>query len=304
MRLPKRVTICDVGPRDGLQMIKSAISITDKIHLVDELTRAGLPRIEVGSFVHPKVVPQMADTPAVLAAITRLPRTSVRGLALNLTGVERALQSQVDEVCLTLAASETFQQKNARSSVDEAVDGYRQAVALLSEHATLVQVGIATAFGCPYEGAVSPARVISIIKDFVAMGVTEVSLADTTGMADPAQVYALCCAVRDRWPDLRLGLHLHNTRGLGLANVLAGLQAGITDFDASVGGLGGCPFAPKATGNISTEDLVHMLHAMEIDTGIDLDALIALAHWLHDDLGLKTQGLVMEAGPRTRLYTA
>lgn len=304
MNLPRRVQVCDVGPRDGLQTIKAEIATEDKIRLVDGLIRCGLPRVEAGSFVHPKVVPQMADSAAVLAGITRAPATRIRVLVPNRTGAERAIAAGADELCLLLLASETFQRKNVRMSAEESLREHAAVVELAAQHGVHVQGGLGTAFGCPYEGEVPEQRVLDLVGRWVALGVTEVSLADTTGMADPAQVYALCSRVRDRWPELRVALHFHNTRGLGLANVLAGLQAGVTDYDASVGGLGGCPFAPRATGNICTEDLVHMLHCLGIETGIDLAALCELSTWLADGLGLSTSGLVARAGPRDQRFPA
>ncbi len=304
MQLPQLVTICDVGPRDGLQTITTAISSADKVRLVDGLIAAGLPRVEAGAFVHPKVVPQMAESAAVFSGVQRVPGVRLRALVPNLVGAERAIAAGADEFCLVLLASETFQRKNVRASVAEALQGYAAVVALAVAHGVRVQGGVGTAFGCPYEGAVAAERVIDLVGRWVDLGVAEVSLADTTGMADPVQVYALCSRLRERWPDLRLVLHFHNTRGLGLANVLAGLQAGVADFDAAIGGLGGCPFAPKATGNICTEDLVHMLEAMGIATGIDLAALCDLAAWLQDGLGLQTPGLVAKAGPRSRRFPA
>lgn len=295
---PKTVTVCDVGPRDGLQTEKVPVTTAQKIQLVDALAAAGVPEIEACSFVHPGYVPQMADAEAVMAGITRRPGTRYRGLVPNHKGAERARQVPLERVSVVLAVSETFNAKNSRMSVAESV---RQCTAIFESYqgsATQVSCVLATAFGCPYEGEVSAARVLAIVGDLWAAGVRSVSLADTTGMAVPPQVFDLCSRVYHRFPEVNLSLHFHNTRGLGLANVLAGMEAGVTGFDASLGGLGGCPYAPKATGNICSEDLVHMCREMGIDTGIDLDALIAAANWLEGILGRPLPGLVMHAGDR------
>lgn len=304
MHLPRQVSICDVGPRDGLQTLQQPVPLPVKIALVEGLAAAGVPRVEAGSFVHPRVVPQMAETAAVLAGVPRRPGVRYRVLVPNARGWELARAAGADEICLLLLASETFQMKNVRTPMAAALAAYAPVVAAARAQGVYVQAGIGTAFGCPYEGEVPPARVLEIVARWVAYGVDEVALADTTGMADPAQVYSLCSRIRDRWPDLRLGLHFHNTRGLGFANVLAGLQAGVTNFDAAIGGLGGCPFAPRASGNICTEDLVHMLHCLGIETGIDLDALCALARQLEAALGFTLPGQVIKAGPRWQRHPA
>ncbi len=302
MHLPKKVTICDVGPRDGLQTICTAITTAAKIKLVEGLAAAGLARVEAGSFVNPRVMPQMADSGAVLAGIIRRPGVRYRALALNARGWEQAQAAGADHLCLVVLASETFQQKNARSTVAGVMAAYAPVVTAARAQGVYVQGSVGTAFGCPYEGAIASGRILDLVRQWVDYGADEVSLADTTGMADPRQVLDLCTRVRERWPALALSLHFHNTRGLGLANVLAGLQAGVTIYDASVGGLGGCPFAPRASGNICTEDLVHMLHCLGIETGIDLEQLCQVASWLEATLGLPLSGQVMKAGPRWQTH--
>ncbi len=284
-----RVTICDVGPRDGLQNEPEVLEPTARAELVNRLAAAGLPRIEAASFVRPDAVPQMAGAEDVVAAIERRDGVEYSGLALNDRGYERLLATgRLDRVNFTLAATETFNRRNGNQSLDEALAAADGVV----ERSTLpVTVTISCSFGCPFEGRVDPEVVASIAARFA--GRSEVVLADTIGVATPSQVRAL---VERSGAD---GAHLHNTRNTGYANALAALEAGATLLDASVGGLGGCPYAPRATGNIATEDLVYLLEGEGIETGVDLDALIAISEWLESMLGRRLEGYVYRAGAFT-----
>jgi len=278
------VTVCDVGPRDGLQNEPGALPAETRAELVNRLAAARLPRIEAASFVRPDAVPQMADAEVVVEAIERRDATEYSGLALNLKGYERLVAAGLDRVNFTLAATDSFSRRNANQSLAEA----RATAAEIIRRSELpVTVTISVAFGCPFEGKVDPGVVAELAAELAG---AEVVLADTIGVAMPGQVRALL--ERTRAP----GVHLHNTRNTGYANALAALGAGATLFDASCGGLGGCPFAPRATGNIATEDLIYLLEGEGVATGIDLDAVIAVAAWLEDVLGRRLEGQVYRAG--------
>ncbi len=281
-----QITICDVGPRDGLQNEDEILEPVVRAELVNKLAAAGLPRIEAASFVRPDAVPQMAAAEDVVAAIDRRDGTEYSGLALNDKGYERLVATgKLDRVNFTLAATETFNRRNGNQSLEEAQTAAERVV----ERSELpVTVTISCSFGCPFEGRVDPGVVAAIAASFA--GRAEVVLADTIGVATPSQVRSL--VERTRAP----GVHLHNTRNTGYANALAGLEAGATLLDASVGGLGGCPYAPRATGNIATEDLVYLLEGEGIETGIDLEALIAISEWLESVLGRRLEGYVYRAG--------
>lgn len=301
MLYPKQVQVIEVGLRDGIQTERTFIPTERKIALAHAIARAGVPVLEATSFVHPAVIPQLADAEAVVAMENRAPGIRYAALVPNRRGAERALAAGVDEIRCVIMCSETFNQRNVRMPV-------AQSLAQAAEMADLCREasggpvrfigGLGTAFGCPYEGDVPPDRVFGLISELVAMGADGISLCDTTGMANPRQVELLVGAVRSRWPDLEIILHFHNTRGMGLANMLGGLQAGVTQFEASLGGLGGCPFAPRATGNIATEDTVHMLHELGIETGIDLGALLEAARLMEETVGRELPGQVLKAGPR------
>jgi len=278
------VTICDVGPRDGLQNESVTLQPAARAELVNRLAAAGVPRIEAASFVRPDAVPQMAGAEEVVAGIERRAGTEYSGLALNLKGYERLVATGLDRVNFTLAATESFSRRNANQSLDEA----RATAAEVIARSTLpVTLTISVAFGCPFEGRVDPDVVAELVARFAT---AEVVLADTIGVATPGQVRALVERTGAR------GVHLHNTRNTGYANAIAALEAGATLFDASCGGLGGCPYAPRATGNIATEDLVYLLSGEEIETGIELDALIATSEWLEGVLGRRLEGQVYRAG--------
>jgi hydroxymethylglutaryl-CoA lyase len=273
MHSPAKVTIVEVGPRDGLQNESVNVPTADKIAFVDALTAAGLPVIEATAFVSPKWVPQMADATDVCAGISR--RADVRYTALvpNLVGLERAHAAGIGEVGIFAAASDTFSRRNINQSIDESLETYRAVCAKASALRIRVRGYVSTAFGCPFEGAVSPDAVTDVAAALADMGAFEIAISDTIGVAHPGQVPEVIEAVTSRVPIGRIALHFHDTRGLALANVLAGLDLGVTVFDASAGGLGGCPYAPGATGNLATEDLVYMLDGLGIETGVSLEAL-------------------------------
>jgi hydroxymethylglutaryl-CoA lyase len=270
------VLIEDEFLRDGLQNEKRLFSIAEKLEFIDALEQAGVRRIQVGSFVHPKWVPQMADTDALFDALTPRDGVTYTALVLNKAGLDRALAVGVNHLSISVSASETHSRKNTNRSVDEG----RAAIAPVIEKALsegiTVRAGIQSALGCGFEGHIDPARVTEIARQFSDMGVHEINVADTAGLANPRQVHDLCARLRAQIaPETALSLHLHDTRGLGLANMVAGLQAGVRIFDAALGGLGGCPFIPKATGNIATEDAAYACAEMGLQTGIDWQALRA-----------------------------
>jgi hydroxymethylglutaryl-CoA lyase len=288
------VSIREVAPRDGLQN-EEPIPTDAKIRLIDALSGTGVRRIEAVSFVHPKAIPQMADADAVWAGITRNPDIRYSALIPNTRGAERALAAGFAEIEVVVSASDTHNRRNLNRSTDESLDDITTLIELIHGAGKTVEVIVATSFGCPFEGDIDPERVAGIVARVRADGADRIAFGDTTGMATPRRVRDLLSAVR---PDL---LHFHNTRGTGLANVLTALELGVTEFDASVGGIGGCPYAPGASGNIATEELVHMLEDMGIDTGIDLDALIEVAELAEKLLGRTLPSGVLRAGPRTRL---
>jgi hydroxymethylglutaryl-CoA lyase len=299
------VTIREVGTRDGIQSLGAFIETPRKVELLEALSDTGLRRIEATSFVNPKAVPQMADAADVMARVQRRSGVQYEALVPNMRGAQDAIAAKMDAVLVVLLASEAFNLKNVRMSV---ADSLAQAAAIrefCAAQGTRCIGAIGTAFGCPYEGDIPESRVFELITRLVEFGFTEVTLADTTGMANPVQVERMVSAVLDLYGDrVDFGLHFHNTRGMGLANVVAGVRAGVTCFDASVAGIGGCPFAPQAAGNISTEDTVHMLHEMGYQTGVDLERLISVAQLAQDLLGRELPGQVMKAGPRWRLHAA
>src|SRR5476651_1678575 len=269
----KRVTIVEVGPRDGLQNEHASVSTADKIEFVNRLSAANLPVIEVSAFVSPKWVPQMADAADVFAGITRAPGTRYTALVPNLAGLDRAMAAGVTEVAIFASSTETFSRKNINQSIDESLAGY----ALVCDRAIAaglrVRGYLSTAFGCPFEGEVAPDRVADVAARLSALGVFEVVISDTIGIAHPGQVPRVLDAVLARLPVDHVALHFHDTRGTALANVLASLPYGIGTFDASAGGLGGCPYAPGAAGNLATDDLVYMLDGLGVETGVSLEAL-------------------------------
>jgi hydroxymethylglutaryl-CoA lyase len=292
--------IVEVSARDGLQNDPALLDVGQKVELIGRAWAAGLRRQEVASFVNPARVPQMAGAEEVVAALAERPdrdEASLIGLVLNARGFERAGKTRVDEVNLVVAASESFCQRNQGMSMEDTVATV-EAVAPLATAAGLVPtVTISTSFGCPFEGEVPPGRVVALAERLAGAGVEEIAVADTIGVAVPADVRAVVTQVRAAVPvAVRLRAHFHNTRNTGYANALAAYEAGVRVLDASLGGIGGCPFAPRATGNIATEDLVYLLERSGVDTGVDLDALIAASEWLGDQLGRPTPSLVSKAG--------
>ncbi|WP_371348110.1 hydroxymethylglutaryl-CoA lyase [Ancylobacter sp. IITR112] len=301
---PPHVFIQEVVTRDGLQIEPRFLPTEDKVALIDALSQTGVAKIEVTSFVSPKAVPNLADAREVACAITRRPGVTYVALVPNLRGAEAALEAGMDELNLVVSVSETHNLANMRMAPAQSLVGFRAIVAAASGTCVTLNGSIATAFGCPFEGAQSPQKVLDLAETLLACGLHSVTLADTTGMANPRQVAELVSAFRARFPGVPLTLHFHNTRGMGLANAFAALEAGADRFDAALGGIGGCPFAPGATGNISTEDLVHMLDEMGVETGVDLSALLALARSLPALLGHDIPGQVAKAGRSGDLHPA
>jgi hydroxymethylglutaryl-CoA lyase len=280
-----RVTVVEVGPRDGLQNEAAAVSTSDKVAFVDLLSAASLPMIEVSAFVSPKWVPRMADAAAVFARIDRRPATRYTALVPNLAGVERAHAAGVREIAIFAAASETFSQRNINQSIAASLDTYQAVCARARELDLRVRGYVSTAFGCPFEGRVDPLRVAEVSRALIEMGAYEVAVSDTIGIAHPGQVPDVVGAVAARVPIDQVALHFHDTRGTALANVLTALDLGVSTFDASCGGLGGCPYAPGATGNLATEDLIYMLDGLGIATGVDLAALLRASAFIESRVG-------------------
>lgn len=293
-----RVEIVEVGPRDGLQSESQVLPTATKVEFIRRLMGAGLSRIEVASFVNPKRVPQMADAEEVLAALA--PQASSArfiGLVLNRRGFERAQAAGCREVGMAIAVSESFSQRNQGCSVDEGVEAWLDIAMRAREAGIRAQITLSTAFGCPFEGEVPVAGVVDLARRVAAGMPDEIAVADTIGVAVPTQVSELIARLRSDIPQVKLRAHFHNTRNTGLANAYAAIQAGVRALDASCGGIGGCPFAPAATGNIPTEDLIYMLERMGLDTGVDLSALLETSRWLQTALDHAVPGMLVKAGP-------
>ncbi len=299
--LPERVEIVEVGPRDGFQNLPKFIETPDKIRIVRELMAVGIPRIEVTSFVHPKAVPQMRDAEEVLGGVREfLDRCLV--LVPNVRGAERAIAAGATMLDLVVSASESHNRSNVRMTVEESLEQIALIARLAHQSGVQIRASLSTAFGCPYEGIVPEERVLYIAHRLVDLGCAELNLCDTTGMANPLQVARLARRMREDFPQTNIAMHFHNTRGAGTANILAALLSGITTFETSLGGLGGCPFAPGASGNVCTEDVVHMLHEMGIATGIDLATLIQVVREEEQRLDLPLVGQVIRAGRACELH--
>ncbi len=292
MRWPARVVITEVGPRDGLQNESRIVPVDQRIALVEALAEAGLQRIEAGAFVSPRAVPAMADSARVMAGVRRKAVVTYVGLVPNERGARDAAAAGVDEVAVVVSASESHNRENLNRSIAETL-GEIRAVAAAVELPWSAY--ISTAFGCPFEGAVDPVKVMSLAQELCSIGASEVALGDTIGVADPRQVYELTERFLSELRGVRLRLHFHDTYGRALANVVAAMQAGASAFDASVGGLGGCPYAPGASGNVATEDLVAMLDRMGVETGVDLEALTAVARWASEVVARPLDGRVVRA---------
>jgi hydroxymethylglutaryl-CoA lyase len=289
--------IVEVGPRDGLQSQAQVLSTASKLEFVRRLVAAGLQRIEVASFVNPKRVPQMADAEAMMAALaTAQPAARYIGLVLNRKGFDRALAAGCGEVGMAIAATESFSQRNQGCSVGEGIASWLDIAAAARAAGVRAQITISTAFGCPFEGEVPVARVREIARRLAAGAPDEIAVADTIGVAVPTQVSEIIAALREDLPGIRLRAHFHNTRNTGIANAYAAVQAGVRALDASCGGIGGCPFAPAATGNIPTEDLCYMLERMGVPTGVNLPALVDAGRWLQTQLEQPLPGMVLKAG--------
>jgi hydroxymethylglutaryl-CoA lyase len=297
--LPAQVSIREVGPRDGLQN-EDPVPTAAKVRLLDALSRTGVRRIEAVSFVHPKAIPQMADADEVWAKASKVDGVRYSALVPNSRGAARALDAGFTELEVVVSASDTHNRRNLNRSTASSLDDIAALIEMVHEAGATVEVIVATSFGCPYEGDVPPARVASIVDRVLADGADRVAFGDTTGMATPRRVREVLAAVRESQPDVPVLLHFHNTRGTALANILTALELGVTSFDASVGGLGGCPYAPGASGNVATEEVVHMLHDMGVETGIDLEALLDAARLAEEIVGRQLPSGVLRAGPRTR----
>ena len=298
----ERVYIHDVAVRDGFQIEPAFVPTDIKIALIDELSVTGLAKIEVTAFVSPKVVPNLRDAEDVMRGIQRVPGVIYSALVPNAKGAERASACQVDEINLVVSASEAHNRANVNRTTEQSLTGFRDVMSIVQGSGVTVNGSVSTTFGCPFEGNIPQTRVFECVERYLELGMDGITLADTTGMAHPKQVRELTRAVLMRFPEAEVTLHFHNTRGKGLANVLAGLEAGVVRYDASLGGLGGCPFAPGATGNICTEDLAHMLEAMGYQTGVDLDKLLAAARRLPQIVGHDLPGQVAKAGKITDLH--
>lgn len=297
MRLPTEVNVFDVGCRDGFQMEKQFIPTSEKVAIVNRLARLGFRKMEITSFVSPRAVPQMQDAALVVAGAERVAGVTYAALVPNTKGAQRALEAGIDELNVVFSVSESHNRANLRMPVADSLKNVADVISLARDRGGKpVNVSLATSFGCPFEGEVPGKRVLKLAREALSMGAASLSFADTTGMANPRQVYELLSGFRDQFPHVEVTLHFHNTRAMGMANILAGLQAGVTNFDAALGGLGGCPFAPGASGNVATEDVVHMLEEMGISAGIDLDGLLEAARYLEKVIGRTLPGQVMKAG--------
>jgi hydroxymethylglutaryl-CoA lyase len=301
--LPGRISLREVGPRDGLQN-EDPVPTEAKVELIDALSHTGVGRIEAVSFVHPKAIPQMADAAEVWSRVSRAGDVRYSALVPNLKGAQRALEAGFTELEVVVSASDTHNRRNLNRSTDESLDDIAKIIALSHQEGATCQVIVSTAWGCPYEGDVPVERVVGVASRAVRDGADSASFGDTTGMATPTRVTRLVGEFRMANPETSLNLHFHNTRGTGLANVLAALQLGVADFDASVGGLGGCPYAPGATGNIASEELIHMVEDMGVATGVDLEALIDVAARAEKLVGHTLPSQVLRAGPRSRTIPA
>ena len=296
MNLPSRVSLCEVGLRDGLQNEKVILATDDKMELLQGLIEAGFPVIEVGSFVHPKAVPQMADTDEVYKRIGQVPGVELRALIANLRGVQRAVACGCKKVKLNVSASRQHNLRNLNMTPEESVAGFAECVEAAKAKAIPVSGSISMPFASPWEGRTPVEDVDSIIEAYLKVGVSEISLSDASGMAVPNQVKDLCEHVREKYPEATWWLHFHNTRGMAMANIIAAMEAGMTQFDTSFGGLGGCPFVPGAAGNVSSEDVIHMCDEMGIATGVDVVKVMEMSRRLRELVEHELESYVLKAG--------
>ncbi|MEM1103122.1 MAG: hydroxymethylglutaryl-CoA lyase [Pseudomonadota bacterium] len=296
MTTPSSVEIVEVSPRDGLQNEQRLFSTSEKLDLIADALNAGVRRLEVASFVNPRRVPQMADAEDVVARLPDRPDVTYIGLVLNVRGARRALETKIDQLGAVAIATDTFAQKNQGQTSKESVDVATEIVALAQREGRSAQITLSAAFGCPFEGEVSPLRVAEMAQRAAEAGPVEIALADTIGVAIPAQVTSVISAVKEAAPETPVRVHFHNTRNTAIANVVAAIECGAVVVDSSIGGIGGCPFAPAATGNVATEDVLYLLNKWGVQTGVNLEAVIGAANRLTSEKGLKTPGMVSKAG--------
>ena len=302
MDMPQAVSVIEVGPRDGFQMEKAYIPTELKIEVVNALIETGLARIEATSFVSPRAIPQMRDAAEVVAGVKRRDGVRLAALVPNPRGAEIAARAGIDEMVIFVSATESHNQSNVRRSIEDSLIGFEQIARIAARANSTLHGAVAVAFGCPFEGDVAPQQVSRIVARMMKLGIRSITLGDTTGMATPPGVRRLGRYLTEKFPDLELSLHFHNTRGMGLVNVYEALRMGFHRFESSVGGLGGCPFAPGASGNVATEDLVYMLDELGLKSGVDLNKLIAVATRVEAIIGRMLPGQVMKSGPRLALH--
>lgn len=297
----KTITLCEVGPRDGLQNEQKILSTDEKVCLIERAVSSGFKVVEVGSFMSPKAVPQMADTDEVFRRLTKAPGVEYRALIANMKGLERAADCGCVKTKLNVSASETHNLKNLNCTPAESVARFAPIVEAAKEKKIEVSGSISMAFGSPWDSEIPVSTICSIIDAYLAAGVSEISLSDASGQAYPGQVYDICEEMKKRYPEVKFWLHFHNTRGLGIANILAGIEAGFTNFDSAFAGVGGCPFVPGATGNVASEDVVHAMKGCGVHTGIDLDMAIETARRVAEAVGHPTDSSMLRAGRADRI---
>ncbi|BAC15186.1 hydroxymethylglutaryl-CoA lyase [Oceanobacillus iheyensis HTE831] len=301
--LPTKAIICEVAPRDGFQAEPEWIPTDKKVEMIRSLAKTGITTMEVTSFVHPKAIPQLKDAEEVVSRVHDIENLHLRALVPNLTGAQRAVNAGVKKLKLMLSATDSHSLSNANATVIEAQNKLEPIIEYANQNDTKVGGSISVAFGCPYEGKVGVNQLIPILDRYQKMGIEEVSLADTTGMATPKQVYETLGVLKETYPTLTFSMHFHNTRGMALANTISALQQGVIRFDSSIAGLGGCPYAPGASGNVATEDLVHFLHENGVDTGINLSSVITTAKEVKNIIGHDGGSFILQAGPSADLHS-
>ncbi|RBW70685.1 hydroxymethylglutaryl-CoA lyase [Bacillus taeanensis] len=302
MILPSKAIICEVAPRDGFQAESEWIPTETKIDIIRQLAKTGVQSMEITSFVHPRAIPQLKDAEEVVTQVQDLEEIKFRALVPNVRGAQRAIDVGIKKLKLMLSATDSHSLSNANCLVKEAQEGFAPIIELGEKHGVKVGGSISVAFGCPYEGNVPEERIIEIVERYKKLGISEISLADTSGMANPKQVYELLGLLTNEFSDITFSMHLHNTRGMAFANAVAALQQGIVHFDSSIAGLGGCPYAPGATGNIATEDLVHGFHEMGVETGINVDQLLITAKDVQRKIGHDGGSFLLQSGPCSELH--
>ena len=296
MKLPSTVNICEVGLRDGLQNEPVILETSEKLKVAKGLIKAGFKVIELGSFMNPKAVPQMADTDELFRSLSNVEEVELRALVANKRGVERAINCGCRKIKLNVSASKGHNIANINKTPEETVAGFAENVDLALKNGLEISGSISMPFASPWEGIIPIKDVEEIVEAYIKVGIKEISLSDASGMATPKQVYDMCTSMKKNYPSVKWWLHFHNTRGMAMANIVASMEAGITNFDSALGGFGGCPFVPGATGNVSTEDVIHMMDEMEIETGIDILKIIEMAGNLKDILGHAGDSYILRAG--------